>query len=234
MAQETLVVVVEDEPLSREMLRLELVKRGYSVEAVDNAEDGVKLLEETARDILLLDINLPGMTGLAALEKIRKKWSADMLPIILVTGLTDAEDVVRGLEAGANDYIQKPIHLQVLLARVETALKVKRAFEGHLVIERQRAMDARLASVSQELSRPVLDIIGTLRAILAEPHGGGDALQTKLVEMLKHSESVERILEEFQRIKESQLVSYREYIKALDLQDVEDLDVEFLESTDAQ
>src|SRR4051812_39683779 len=111
------LLVVEDDPASQDMLVRRLSSRGFRAAAVADGEAALKFIETALPDLILLDINLPGMSGLDVLQQIREKFTRDQLPVIMVTALADSEDVVKGLDAGANDYIAKPINFSVLLAR---------------------------------------------------------------------------------------------------------------------
>jgi class 3 adenylate cyclase len=116
------ILVVDDEPNNRDMLSRRLMGRGYSV---DQAEDGVtalRMIEAERFDVVLLDVMMPGMSGLEVLDALRRDRSPTELPVILATALTDRKDVVEGLGRGANDYVTKPIDFPIVLARVETQL----------------------------------------------------------------------------------------------------------------
>src|SRR3972149_1378521 len=99
-----------------------------------NAANGEQALEQLGKDdfdVMLLDIMMPGMDGLRVLKIVREELELDDLPIIMLTALSDADDVVNGLQLGANDYITKPFALEVLQARVETQIKLKRLTDEH-------------------------------------------------------------------------------------------------------
>jgi diguanylate cyclase (GGDEF)-like protein len=120
------LLVVDDNELNRDMLSRRLRRHGYEA---DVAVDGQAALDSIARrryDLVLLDIEMPGMTGLEVLERLRKTRSADDLPIIVVSARHGSESVVEALRLGANDYVTKPVDLPVALARVEVQLARRR------------------------------------------------------------------------------------------------------------
>jgi two-component system, OmpR family, KDP operon response regulator KdpE len=121
MTQIVKLLVVDDEPPLRKVLQAALTARGFAVEEAASAEQALEILAQRAFDLILLDINLPGMGGLEACGRIRT-----LLPkigIIMVT-VRDAErDMVQALEAGADDYITKPFRLGVLVARLRAVLR---------------------------------------------------------------------------------------------------------------
>jgi serine/threonine protein kinase len=121
------LLVVDDNELNRDMLGRRLERKGYRVLS---AADGAAALEVVARervDLLLLDIEMPGLTGMEVLLRLRETHGAAELPIIMATARSDSQDVVRALEAGANDYVIKPLDFPVVLARVEAQLRTRRA-----------------------------------------------------------------------------------------------------------
>jgi len=121
----TNVLVVDDNVLNLELLKQDLGEAGYKVQAVRSGYDALKVLERKAPDIVLLDIMMPGMSGLEVLDWVRGRAETRDLPVILVTAKSQSHDIVQGLEAGANDYVTKPIDFEVLNARMQTQLRVK-------------------------------------------------------------------------------------------------------------
>ena len=138
------ILVVDDNPDARNLLRRTLAGTGHSVTEVATGEEGLRQLREASFDLALVDILMPGMTGLELLREIRGNDQWARLPVILVSALDDVDSVVAGLADGANDYITKPITKPILIARVNTHLNI-----GSLIaeLEQQRNLLARLAAV---------------------------------------------------------------------------------------
>jgi len=115
------VLVVDDEPPLRSVLQTSLSARGFAVEEASSGEQALEIIPQRAFDIVLLDINMPGMGGLEACHRIRTL--APHLGIVMVT-VRDAEsDIVRALDAGADDYITKPFRFGELVARLRAVLR---------------------------------------------------------------------------------------------------------------
>lgn len=115
------ILVVDDEPRYVRLIRVNLEASGYEVIAADSAQRAIELAAREDLDLILLDIMLPpGRDGIAACQEIRR-FSA--VPIIMLTALANTDDIVRGLDAGADDYIVKPFSVQVLLARIRARLR---------------------------------------------------------------------------------------------------------------
>src|SRR5687767_1924614 len=112
------ILIVEDEPLSRDVIVRHLAGAGYDASVVNDGLDCMAWLGQGNRcDLILMDMALPRMSGLEAIRAIRKTYSPDSLPIIVVSALVDSDDVVAAIEAGANDYVVKPVNFRVLAAR---------------------------------------------------------------------------------------------------------------------
>jgi adenylate cyclase len=123
------LLVVDDNEMNRDMLSRRLRKQGYEV---DTAEDGYRALDMIAVgrfDLVLLDIMMPGISGLEVLQKLRETHTVADLPIIMATAKDQSEDTVNALGLGANDYVTKPIDFPVVIARVKTQLSLKYAME---------------------------------------------------------------------------------------------------------
>jgi diguanylate cyclase (GGDEF)-like protein/PAS domain S-box-containing protein len=140
------VLIVDDNEMNRDMLARRLERKGYEVVVAASARELMKVLDEQKLDLVLLDIEMPEVSGLEALRTIREKHSANELPIIMVTARNQSEDVVKALNMGANDYLTKPVDFAVALARIGTQLSHKHAQEGLKESEERYALAARGAN----------------------------------------------------------------------------------------
>jgi two-component system, OmpR family, alkaline phosphatase synthesis response regulator PhoP len=122
------VLVVEDEKHLADGLRYNLKAEGYTVDAVSDAEAALAMLEKSPRayDVIVLDVMLPGMDGFSLASTLRSRGL--FVPILMLTARGQAEDVLRGFEAGADDYLPKPFELAVLIARIHALLRRKEWF----------------------------------------------------------------------------------------------------------
>ncbi|MBL8115438.1 MAG: response regulator, partial [Acidobacteria bacterium] len=123
------LLVVDDNELNRDMLSRRLQQRGYAVKTAEDGEKALARIEEEKFDTVLLDVMMPGISGLEVLEILRKTYTVAALPVIMATARDDSQDIVEALKLGANDYVTKPLDFPVVLARLETQLALKRATE---------------------------------------------------------------------------------------------------------
>jgi len=117
------ILVVEDEEKILRLLELELVYEGYEVGKANDGLRGFELYQSRKWDLILLDVMMPGISGIELLRRIRTQDT--YTPVILLTAKGSVEDKVSGLDLGANDYITKPFQIEELLARIRAALRLK-------------------------------------------------------------------------------------------------------------
>ncbi|BCB27467.1 hypothetical protein SKTS_23530 [Sulfurimicrobium lacus] len=116
------VLVVDDAPPNVKLLRLILNDAGYRVLDAASGPEALATLRRDKPDIMVLDVRMPGMTGYEVCRQIREDAEFSALPVIMVTALSSPEDRIRGIEAGATDFITKPFNKKELLARVKASL----------------------------------------------------------------------------------------------------------------
>ena len=133
MRSKTSVLVVDDEAVLRKTLRISLTAVGFAVEEAGCGEDALKAVLQKPFDLVLLDINMPGISGIDACRKIR--GAHPQVGIVMVTVRDLAADKIRALEAGADDYVTKPFHMGELTARIRAVLRRTRG-EGAAMEER--------------------------------------------------------------------------------------------------
>lgn len=114
------ILIVDDDPSIGEVLELFLRAEGYDTRVALNGTDALTIFDEYQPHLMLLDLNLPGMDGIAVCRAIRDFSGT---PIIMVTARTDPQDIVHGLEAGADDYVEKPFNEQILSARIRACMR---------------------------------------------------------------------------------------------------------------
>jgi sigma-B regulation protein RsbU (phosphoserine phosphatase) len=148
------ILVVDDDESNRESLRRRLARHEYLVIAVADGPAALEIIERQTFDLVLLDVMMPGMSGLEVLERVRQHRSHTDLPIIMATAQDKSEDVVIALEKGANDYVTKPLEFAVVLARVRTQLLLKKAVNLATDLEHRlsaRNIDLEAANAKLEL-----------------------------------------------------------------------------------
>ena len=113
------ILVIEDEPDILEVMEYNLRREGYRVTGVRDGEEGLERIRREFPDAVLLDLMLPGLDGLELCRRVKNDPNLRAIPVIMVTAKGEVDDVVAGLEAGADDYIAKPFRPRELVARVK-------------------------------------------------------------------------------------------------------------------
>ena len=117
------ILIIEDEKDIAELLEYNLGVGGYYTYVANNGETGLKVARKQNPDLILLDLMLPGIQGLDVCQIIKTDEDTENIPIVMLTALGQEENIVKGLESGADDYITKPFSFKILLARIESVLR---------------------------------------------------------------------------------------------------------------
>lgn len=129
------ILVVDDTPNNVKLLADLLAARGYDVVTATDGHEALERVRDSAPDLVLLDVMMPRMNGYDACRAIRADPATGILPVVMVTALDPAGERIKGIEAGADDFLTKPINAQELLARVKSLLRVQSLFQE---VERQK------------------------------------------------------------------------------------------------
>ncbi|MEK5467902.1 response regulator transcription factor [Paenibacillus sp. FSL P2-0089] len=146
-----LILVVEDEVRIARLLQIELECEGYRVSIAGSGHQGLEMYQEQQPDLLLLDVMLPGFSGIELLRRIRA--GDPDTPVVLLTAKSSVEDKVSGLDLGANDYITKPFQIEELLARVRAALRLASGRRREEAVNLLMAEDLELNETTREVKR---------------------------------------------------------------------------------
>lgn len=118
------VVLVEDDEMSAELVRFLVQRQGYAFEHVSDGQKAINLLKEEPPAALILDWLLPFVDGMTVLEAVRKSATWSSVPVLVLTGKSREEDIVKALDAGANDFIAKPFQPAELTARLKRMIRI--------------------------------------------------------------------------------------------------------------
>ncbi|MBP0015881.1 MAG: response regulator [Roseofilum sp. SBFL] len=156
------ILVVDDEPVNLQVLVNYLSPYSYRVIQANNGQQALDLIDsENKPDLMLLDVMMPRMTGYEVCEKLRETYGLDELPILLLTAKNQITDVVTGLEAGANDYLTKPIHQKELLARIRTQIQLCQLQTLRVLSDEYRKKAEELEDALKELRQTQAQLIQT-------------------------------------------------------------------------
>jgi len=158
-AKKPLVLVVDDQPQNVKLLQQVLTMSGYEVTTASSGPEAIGKVRAENPDIVLLDVVMPQMSGYEVCKALRADPSTQLLPVVMVTALDPLEERLKGIEAGADDFLSKPINQAELLARVKSLLRIR---ELHKQVEVQALL---LADWNSRLEERVADQLGQLERL---------------------------------------------------------------------
>ena len=123
------ILIVDDEPMNVDYLEQELEAHGFEIETAASGTEALERVAASPPDLVLLDVMMPGMDGISVLRILKADPETRLVPVVLMTALNSVDDRVRGIEAGADDFLSKPVDDRELLARINTALALKRTID---------------------------------------------------------------------------------------------------------
>ena len=158
MRSPPLILIADDNAANADILQARLATKGYDTITVLDGQQALASAQEKLPDLILLDVMMPGLDGIEVTRRLKADAAMAFMPIILITARTDVKDIVSGLDAGADDYLTKPVDHSALLARVRSMLRIKSL---HDTVEAQReelgllnsSLERRVAEQVTELQR---------------------------------------------------------------------------------
>jgi len=179
------ILCVDDERLNRAIVRDMLDSAEFRVLEAESGEEALEILEDHAIDIILLDINMPGIDGFEVCRRLKADERLRHIPVIMVTALTDTEDRIKGIEAGAEDYINKPFNKAEVLARIKMLLKVKelneKLIDTYATIKGLTTFGEAIMQTFQASDFDLLFSIDSIVSQLIRKNGGAAAKPTSII-----------------------------------------------------
>lgn len=197
------VLLVDDDELNTLALGKRLERRGMQVTVLTDPKRALEFIESNEIELVLLDIVMPEIDGLTVLKEIRTKYGRDELPVIMTTALDDSFDIVNAFNSGANDYIAKPINIDVAVARIHAHLSTVDVYKLNIQRKELDAIKAMITTYNHEINNPLSVALSSLDEDLAKNEQAVVRLKTSL---WKISDIVKRIRET-----DKELVTFEKY-----------------------
>jgi class 3 adenylate cyclase len=160
------ILIVDDEPINLDILQTRLSVHGYEILTATDGEEALAVATARRPDLILLDIMMPKMDGIDVCRRLKADSSLPFMPIILVTAKADSKDIVAGLEAGADEYLTKPVDQAALVARVKSMLRIKALHDtAQEQAARLEAQSLQLAEWNRTLEQRVTEQLAELQRV---------------------------------------------------------------------
>jgi DNA-binding response OmpR family regulator len=156
------ILLVDDDKMNGVLLQKRLLKRGFECDYVESGEACFKAIDNIKYSLILLDIMMPDISGTEVLCKIRETKNNFELPVIMVTAKGEASDIVDALKGGANDYLTKPVNIDIAEARINTQLKIIDLMEESLKGKQLKTIATMVTTLNHEINNPLAIAIGNL------------------------------------------------------------------------
>ncbi len=216
------ILVIDDLPENVFMLQDRLEHEGYEVLTAYNGKRGIEKATDEMPDLILLDVMMPDINGFEVCKTLVNDDRTSGIPIILVTAKTNAEDTKEGLDAGAYDYIKKPINKIELLARVKSALKLSDANKLLVEVERRNTFFATVVTANHKIKQPLTLLSLSSAAIkreLKKDEISKDTLLGKVKYIDIAVKEITAVLDQLNTIKEPVLSNYTKNIKMIKVEE---------------
>jgi len=212
------ILVIDDLPENVFMLKDRLEQEGYEVLTAYNGKSGIEKAQSELPDLILLDVMMPDINGFEVCKILVDDSRTSDIPIILVTAKTDPEDIKEGLDAGAYDYIKKPINKIELLARVKSELKLSDANKLLVEIERRNTFLATVVTANHKIKQP-LTLISLSTAAIKRELKKDEISKDIVLEKIKYIDlaitEITSVLDQLNNIKEPVLSDYTKTVKMI-------------------
>jgi len=196
------ILIIDDEEDIRELLDYNLAREGYKILLASDGNEGLKVIRDQKPDLIILDLMLPGLDGLDVCRIVKNDKNLMNIPIIMLTAKGDEEDIIIGLELGADDYITKPFSIYILIARIKTVFRriesesnktsVSPLYIGPMIIDIQKYQvvidDKEIKITPTEFNILKLlaeneDRVLTRRQLLGENQGNADFITERTIDV---------------------------------------------------
>ncbi len=185
------ILVVDDEPVNVEILQ-EMLSDDYETVSAYSGNEALDMVEKTSPDLILLDIMMPGINGYEVCRQLKGKEKTMSIPVVMVTALKEREDRIKAIEAGADDFLSKPVDMHELNARVKSLLRVKQYYDA-LMQEQNKLLIFKSVLNSMDDCVIITNMSGDIKNVnpaFEKKFGYSlDEVSGKHISLIKHSES---------------------------------------------
>ncbi len=194
------IIVIDDDYAIRRLIKFTLEKEDYKVITAEDALEGINILSSRTIDLIILDIIMPDIDGYEALKIIKSSDHLKDIPVLMLTAKNEIDDMMKGFEMGADEYLAKPFELSELLARIRNLLRIKELQNKIVQAERMAAVGQIALTIRHEINNPLTAVIGQCEMILRKGNHLPKDVRAILEEIYKQGITIEGIISRLEGI----------------------------------
>ena len=219
------ILIIDDNPDNVFLLQDRLEREGFEIIKAYQGETGIQKAVEEKPDLILLDIMMPNMSGFDVCKTLTAHQATKLIPIILLTALTEADDLNEGFMSGAFDYIKKPFNRIELIARIKSALRFSDSNKLLLEIEKIKTYAATVVTANHEIKQPLTLInlsTAAIRRELSKTEFSHDVILKRIEFIENAAKDIINVLDKLGSIKKPVITPYVNDLNIIDLKSGED------------
>lgn len=191
------ILIIDDSDFDATLLSKALEKKGHKTRYLQDGRESLSVIDDYKPDLILLDSVMPHTSGEEILKSVREKFNTLELPVIMITSKSETSDIVQALHLGANDYITKPVNLEIALMRINTQASISYLSREMSQLREVAAFNALVATYNHEINNPLTIAVGLAHKIAKNIHKeDAERLQSSLCRMAKIVKKIKTLSEE--------------------------------------
>jgi CheY-like chemotaxis protein len=211
------ILIVDDNATNLDIMQAILEKEGYQTATTDDSRECLEILKTLQPDLILLDISMPGMSGLEVCKALQMDPRTNPIPVIFVTGLTDNKTITDAFESGGTDYVRKPINRAEFLARIKSVLSRQKYKNSLLEKERLIGVLEMAGAICHELNQP-LQVIQLYAEAIPPGSLPDKAARESLEQIRKQTVRMGQITKKIMRITKYESRDYLNGVRIIDIE----------------
>jgi DNA-binding response OmpR family regulator len=214
------ILIVEDDRDLTSAEQTILEGEGYEVLHAPDGMSALEILAREAVDLVLLDVNMPRMDGHELVRRLRQNPETARLNVLMVTAMGSVEETIKGLEAGADDYLSKPFEVPELLARVRAQLRLRALQERLVAMEKKATIAQMVITLSHEINNPLTSVLWHAQLMqewLEEAPAVGENVWNSLRALVQEANRIQKVIDRLQSLEEPAVKEYVSGVEMIDL-----------------
>lgn len=214
-------MAVDDESIYRSLMEKMLTKENYQVILLEDGNDVLKVAREKMPQVILLDIKMPKKNGFEVCQELKSDELTQSIPVIFISGIDDQENIIKGLDMGAVDYITKPFDVPEVLARIHTQLRLSFFTQDLIKNEQKKTLSASIVSQNHMFNQSLTTIIGQAEVLKLLLNDGNIDKDQALKSLNRIDEATWEIADIIKKLQNVDEVAYTEYLDKTEMLDLD-------------